>query len=62
VTASHIGGKQQTYTVGLNWYLNSNMRFTFDYIHADVDKLATNGVTSAGVSYDAIAARAQFAV
>jgi phosphate-selective porin OprO/OprP len=60
-TGGVFGGKQQTYTVGLNWYLNANLRFMFDYIHADVDKFATNGVASAGVHYDAIAARAQVA-
>ncbi|HTI87871.1 MAG TPA: porin [Alphaproteobacteria bacterium] len=60
-TGGVFGGKQQTYAVGLNWYPNSNVRFMLDYIHADVDKLGTNGVTAAGAHIDAVAARAQFA-
>jgi phosphate-selective porin OprO and OprP len=50
------GGKQNTYSAGLNWYPNTNLRFMLDYIHADVrDKPGSN------LSMDAIAARAQFA-
>jgi len=62
-TATGIaGGKQQTYTVGLNWYPSTNLRFMLDYIHAKVDKLAsaTSG-TQTGASLDAIALRSQFA-
>ncbi|MDE1968825.1 MAG: porin [Alphaproteobacteria bacterium] len=56
------GGKQQTYTVGVNWYPSSNLRFMLDYIHAKVDKLAsaTSG-TQTGATVDAIALRSQFA-
>jgi len=56
------GGKQQTYTVGLNWYPSSNLRFMLDYIHANVDKQssATNS-TQVGAKMDAIALRTQFA-
>jgi phosphate-selective porin OprO/OprP len=60
-TGGVFGGKQQTYAVGLNWYPNTNIRFMLDYIHADVDKLAANGVTPNGAHIDAVAARAQFA-
>ena len=60
-TGGQFGGKQQTYALGLNWYPNTNIRFMLDYIHADVDKLGTNGVTPANAHTDAIAARAQFA-
>ena len=50
------GGKQNTYSVGLNWYPNTVIRFMLDYLHADVrDKPGSN------VSMDAVAARAQFA-
>jgi phosphate-selective porin len=30
VTGCVYGGKQQIYAVGLNWYLNSNMRVMLD--------------------------------
>jgi phosphate-selective porin OprO/OprP len=50
------GGKQNTYSVGLNWYPNTTIRFMLDYLHADVrDKPGSNE------SLDAVAARAQFA-
>jgi phosphate-selective porin OprO/OprP len=60
-TGGVFGGKQQTYAVGLNWYPNTNIRFMLDYLHTDVDKLASNGVTPANAHIDAVAARAQFA-
>ena len=33
------GGEQSITTLGLNWYLNNNLRFMFDYEMVDVDKL-----------------------
>jgi phosphate-selective porin OprO/OprP len=60
-TGGVFGGKQQIYSVGLNWYPNTNIRFMLDYIHADVDKQAANGVTPNNAHIDAVAARAQFA-
>jgi phosphate-selective porin OprO and OprP len=73
-TAGVFGGVQRTYTAGLNWYVNSNIRFMFNYIHADIDKLNTNGVISTvgagggfgnnggnGAQIDAIAVRTQVA-
>lgn len=32
------GGRQTVYAVGLNWYPNANIRFMFDYLHADINK------------------------
>lgn len=56
------GGKQQTYSVGLNWYPSTNLRFMFDYIHAKIDKQASaTSSTPVGASMDAIAMRTQFA-
>ena len=30
------GGKESNLTAGLNWYMNENLRISFNYIHADV--------------------------
>ena len=60
-TTGVAGGKQQTYTFGVNWYPSSNMRFMLDYIHANVDKQSSPTVTTnVGASMDAIALRSQF--
>jgi len=65
------GGKQTVYAVGLNWYMNANIRFMFDYLHGDIDKqysvAAGGGVagtplgTPVGGTFDAVAMRMQFA-
>jgi phosphate-selective porin OprO/OprP len=70
-TAPHLtggvnGGDQQTYSFGVNWYPNINMKFMLDYLHANVAKLKSNTTgtypsTYAGTKIDAVAARVQFA-
>jgi len=43
------GGDQRIVTAGLNWYLNNNVRFAFDYQYIDVKRLQTpEAVTTAG--------------
>ncbi|TAL03506.1 MAG: porin [Rhodospirillaceae bacterium] len=64
------GGKQTSYTLGANWYVNSLMRFTFNYIHTDYSKANGTAVAGAplgaplgvpvGAKADALAIRAQF--
>jgi phosphate-selective porin OprO/OprP len=56
------GGQQTIYTVGLNWYVNRNVRFMVNYLHGTIDK--QGGATSAtdvGASFDALAMRTQIA-
>jgi phosphate-selective porin OprO/OprP len=55
-----FGGKQENITVGLNWYLNDNMRMMFNWIHGTVQKTNLAGADR-GAKYDAFAMRTQFA-
>ena len=34
----HAGGRQTVYTMALNWYVNRNVRFMFDYLHGNIAK------------------------
>ncbi|GIL41301.1 OprO/OprP family phosphate-selective porin [Roseiterribacter gracilis] len=54
------GGRQRVWTAALNWYVNRNVRFLFDYINGDVDKHAFGTNAQTGVAFQAIATRAQF--
>jgi len=58
------GGKQTNYTLGLNWYWNSNMLWKFNYIHTDYDKVNPRTATIVtpiplGLKVDAIGGRFQ---
>jgi phosphate-selective porin OprO/OprP len=68
------GGEQQTYTVGLNWWVNNYVAFKFNWIHVDVDRIVGPGGvceeipdsscvlgvdTSAGDNFDVFGMRAQ---
>jgi phosphate-selective porin OprO/OprP len=57
------GGKQTSFTAGLNWYPNSYMRFELNYIHTDYDKdnSSSSGILGApvGASFDALGFRTQ---
>jgi phosphate-selective porin OprO/OprP len=65
------GGNQTVYGIGLNWYPNANIRFMFDYLHANISKqfstAAGGGVsgtplgTPVGGNMDAVVLRSQFA-
>jgi phosphate-selective porin OprO/OprP len=52
------GGEQKIYTVGVNWYLNPDIRFMLDYLHVEVDRLNATGV-QIGQKYNAVALRSQ---
>jgi phosphate-selective porin OprO/OprP len=59
------GGRQVSYTAGLNWYPNTLLRFVFNYVHTEVHKLNDTAVPGAplgvavGTRTDGIALRAQ---
>ena len=67
------GGQQRIWTVGVNWYLNPNVRLTFNDLNIDVDRLNPSltafGATPAspplgakiGQQLDAYALRMQYA-
>ena len=54
------GGELKSSTVGLNWYVNQNMRFMFNWIHGEVAKSNTAGLNN-GAEYDVFAMRTQVA-
>ncbi len=54
------GGEQKNLTVGLNWYVNQNIRFMFNWIHGEVEK-TTAANLDVGVEYDIFATRMQIA-
>ena len=60
------GGQQQVVALGVNWYVNSNIRFMVDYLHGMVDKQSGSAATAPlgtaiGGNFDAIALRTQVA-
>ncbi len=56
------GGRQNVYTLGLNWYPNSNIRFMFNYLHGDISKqISALNSNNAGSTFDAFAMRTQIA-
>ncbi|SFL65931.1 phosphate-selective porin OprO and OprP [Bradyrhizobium sp. NFR13] len=55
------GGELKNTTVGVNWYVNQNMRFMFNWIHGTVDKFAVNSNVNTGADYDVFAMRTQVA-
>jgi phosphate-selective porin OprO/OprP len=62
-TASGIaGGRQTIYTLALNWYVNDNVRFMFDYLHGDIAKqISPVNFGDAGAKFNAFAMRTQIA-
>jgi phosphate-selective porin OprO/OprP len=62
-TATGIaGGRQTVYTAALNWYVNGNVRFMFDYLHGNVNRQASAvSAADVGSKFNAFAMRTQFA-
>jgi phosphate-selective porin OprO/OprP len=56
------GGRQTIYTAALNWYINGNVRFMFDYLHGTVARqISAINAGDAGSRFDALAMRTQVA-
>jgi phosphate-selective porin OprO/OprP len=56
------GGRQTIYTLALNWYVNRNVRFMFDYLHGNVARqVSPTNFGDAGSKFDAFAMRTQVA-
>lgn len=56
------GGRQTVYTAALNWYVNRNVRFMFDYLHGDVARqISPTNFGDAGSKFNAFAMRTQVA-
>lgn len=60
VVANRVrGGEQRIITAGLNWYLNRNVRWMFEHLWVDVDRLNSAGA-QAGQTFNILATRLQF--
>ena len=56
------GGRQTIYTLALNWYVNRNVRFLFDYLHGNIARqVSPTNFGDAGAKFDAFAMRTQVA-
>jgi phosphate-selective porin OprO/OprP len=56
------GGQQTIYTLGLNWYVNNNIRFVFNYLHGNINEQASaTNFSDRGSTFDAFAMRTQVA-
>ena len=62
------GGDERNFSVDLNWFPNSVVKFMLDYEHVELSRLSPNALiyqtptgAAIGQTYDAIAVRSQFA-
>jgi phosphate-selective porin OprO/OprP len=65
-TQGVAGGKQTVYTLGLNWYVDTYVRLSLNYLHGIIDKQSGSVTTGplgigTGLKFDAVAARWQVA-
>ncbi len=62
------GGEQNIWTLGINWYLNNNIRMMFDVNDVDIDQIAAGNLGAgsttnqfSGQEFNTLAGRLQFA-
>lgn len=55
-----LGGELKNTTLGVNWYVNSNIRFMFNWVHGSVAKSNAAGA-NIGAHYDTYGMRTQIA-
>jgi phosphate-selective porin OprO/OprP len=55
-----LGGEQNILSLGVNWYLNRNLRWMFDYLVVDIDRRDAAG-QQGGQDFSAFVNRLQFA-
>ena len=55
-----LGGKQDAWTVGANWYWHSNFKFMLDYVKVDSSRYSTATRTFVDDNPDIVEARVQF--
>ncbi|HLJ65466.1 MAG TPA: porin [Stellaceae bacterium] len=60
-TQGVAGGKQTVWTLGLNWYVDTYVRLSLNYLHGDIDRRSIPAGVGTGLSFDAIAMRSQVA-
>ncbi len=53
-----LGGEETNFTIGVNWYLNPNIRILFNWVMADVDRRDSTGV-QLGDDFNAFGVRFQ---
>jgi phosphate-selective porin OprO/OprP len=55
-----MGGKQNIWTAGVNWYWRSNFKFALNYVKVDTSKWSTAARAEVDDNPNIIEARAQF--
>ncbi|WP_421990508.1 OprO/OprP family phosphate-selective porin [Roseococcus sp.] len=58
-TGGTYGGRQEVIGLGVNWYLNNNMRAMLQWNNVNVDRLNAAGTTQIGQRIDTVAMRLQ---